>query len=110
MNIKWFGMVKAAEGSAISALASRRADGKTICLMVFNRHMEKDISVTVRAKGAPVAWAKCWQVTSPSLVNENADDAEMETISGEAVAVKSGAMTFKLPRFSMTAFEMGFQP
>ena len=107
VKIKWFGMVKDAECPAVTALASRRDDG-TICLMVFNRDMKNDIPVTIRVKGKSIGRAKCWQVTSPSLVYTNPDNTDMETISGASVdGVKPDGFTVKLPKFSMTAFEMG---
>ena len=84
MQIKGFGLVKAAERAVLSTLASRRADGKTICLMVFNRDMEHDLPVTIRVKGAAVAWAKCWQVTAPSLTDANPNNANLRTNRGES--------------------------
>ena len=106
VKIKWFGIVKAAECPAVAAIASRRNDG-TICLMVFNRDMKNDSPVTIRVKGKSIGEAKCWQVTSPSLVYANPDNTDMETISGAAVdGVKPEGFTVKLPKFSMTAFEI----
>ncbi|MFA6104424.1 MAG: hypothetical protein WCV67_19615 [Victivallaceae bacterium] len=107
VKIKWFGIVKEAQCQAVTALASRREDG-TICLMVFNRDMKNDIPVTIRVKGKSIERSKCWQVTSPSLVYANPDNTDMETISGAAVAgLKPDGFTVKLPKFSITAFEMG---
>jgi alpha-N-arabinofuranosidase len=94
-----------AEASAISTLASRREDG-TICLMLFNRHMESDIETTVRVKDLAVSEAKYWQLTSPSLAYGNEKNADMETVSGKALQPASGAITVKLPKYSMTALEL----
>jgi alpha-N-arabinofuranosidase len=106
MKIKSFGLTKATEGSVLSAIASRRTDG-TICLMVFNRNMDKDVGVTISLKDdTAVTSAKYWQVTSPSLVNTNPLDANMETVSGQSLSITNNKFTCTLPMFSMTAFEL----
>jgi len=93
------------ETSAISTLASRRENG-TICLMLLNREMRSEISATIRVEGRAVVGAKYWQVTSPTLANNNRDNANMETVSGDAVVPTSGSITVNLPKFSMTAVEL----
>ena len=98
-------IIRPTETSAISTLASRRENG-TICLMLFNREMRSDISATIRVEGRAVVGAKYWQVTSPTLANNNRDNANMETVSGDAVVPTSGSITVNLPKFSMTAIEL----
>jgi alpha-N-arabinofuranosidase len=103
--VKQVDIIGPAESTAISALASRKDDG-TICLMLFNRHMSSDIATTVSVEGLAVADAKYWQVTSPTLANGNKENANMETVTGEALKPVLDALTVKLPKFSITAIEL----
>ncbi|HEX2950206.1 MAG TPA: alpha-L-arabinofuranosidase C-terminal domain-containing protein, partial [Armatimonadota bacterium] len=93
---------------AITASASRSADGKTVYLIVFNKHHAEDITTTIAVNGlGRRAHIRRWTVTGPSLTETNlAEEAVRETESGVAMQLSpKGTLTHTFPARSMTAFE-----
>ncbi len=90
----------------LTASASRSADGKTLCLMVFNKSMVSDITTRISVKGAGISRGKMWQVNAESLDNKDPKkETTKEIVSGAPVeGIAGGAFTVVLPAHSMTAF------
>ncbi len=89
--------------SALTAAASRSADGKKLYLIVFNKHHAEPISAAVALEGGKVASAARWTVAGELAQVENVG----EVASGEAVAdVTPNGFTFTFPARSMTALEI----
>ena len=94
---------------ALTAAASTSADGRTLYLIVFNKHHAQDIPARVSLAGFPAASARAWTVTGPSLEALNVKEEQVrETESGAPVAsLTAGGFMRTFPARSMTAIEIG---
>jgi hypothetical protein len=94
---------------ALTAAASLAADGKTLFVVVFNRHHRDAIPARITVRGFPARSARRWTVTGESLASMNTERDEVrETESGVPARVSAaGAMAQVFPPRSMTAFEIG---
>jgi len=93
---------------ALTAAASLAADGKTLFVIVFNRHREA-VPARIPIRGFPAGLARRWTVTGESLVSMNTERDEVrETESGVPTHVSAeGVIACIFPPHSMTAFEIG---
>ncbi|HEX2948543.1 MAG TPA: hypothetical protein VHV83_03070, partial [Armatimonadota bacterium] len=95
--------------SALTASASRSSNGKTVYLIVFNRHHADDISADVNVKGIKnITGVRRWTVSGPSLAALNLTEEQVrETESGVTVPISpDGRIKNTFPARSMTAFEI----
>ena len=93
--------------AALTSSASLSADGKTLFLIVFNKHHSDPIEAAVNLQGFAALSGKRWTVTGPSLdaLNEESETVS-ETESGAAFSVTGGSFTRSFPPRSMTALEL----
>ncbi len=94
--------------AALTASASLSADGRTLYLIVFNKHSTDAITARVSLAGFEASSARAWTVTGPSLESLNLTDEQVrETVSGaEVVGVTPAGFTKTFPARSMTALEV----
>lgn len=80
--------------------------GKTLHLVVFNKHDSADQTVDVRIAGAPFTAARAWCVNGP-LTATNLERVEVrETLGGAAVPLATdGTLHWTFPAHSMTAID-----
>ncbi len=91
--------------SALTAFATRSSDGKTVQLVVINKHHAEDIPAELRIEN--VKSAKIWTVSAPDLaVTKHSQDAAFERVSGEEFKA-SGKDSFarSFPARSISAIE-----
>ncbi|HEX2949299.1 MAG TPA: hypothetical protein VHV83_06985 [Armatimonadota bacterium] len=94
---------------AITTSASRSADGRTLYLMVFNRHQTDAIPTTIRINGIDaIKSVRRWMVNGPSLLSTNLNgEVVREMESGVVTPItQDGVLTYTAPAHSMTAFEI----
>jgi len=92
---------------ALTATASLSGDGRTLYLIVFNKHHAAPIETSIDVSGFPAASARLWTVTGPSLASNNLESEQVkETVSGQPIAVAGGRVTCTFPAHSMTALEL----
>ncbi|HEX2949935.1 MAG TPA: alpha-L-arabinofuranosidase C-terminal domain-containing protein [Armatimonadota bacterium] len=94
---------------AVTSSASTSADGKTLYLMIFNKHMTDDIPVQVSVKHLNgIASVRRWMVTGPSLSALNFDKEEVREVeSGVSMPLpQAGLLKYTAPARSMTAIEI----
>lgn len=94
---------------ALTAAASRSTDGKTVYLIVFNRHHAEDISAQIDIQGIKnISCIQRWTVTGPSLAALNVKEEQVrESESGVLMPLPhKGKLTHTFPARSMTAFEI----
>lgn len=92
--------------AAVTACATLSEDGRTLYLMLFNKHHTDDQDVAIDLKGFPTSGGRLWQVTAPSLASMNVKHEEVaQTQSGVAVPVAGSRASLRLPKVSMTAVE-----
>ncbi len=93
--------------SMLTASSSLSADGKTLYLIVFNKHTLNDISTTVKVSGVSVSSAKIWTVNGPSLESVNVrEETVKEVLSGEEIKTEASGFTYIFPAHSMSAVEL----
>ncbi len=93
---------------AVTACSSLSSDGKRLYVMLFNKHHDRSVTVTVKVSGFAGTTTRRWTVTGPKLESTNLGSEEVrETVSGEPVALTAGTMKLELPPGSMTAVEVG---
>ncbi len=94
--------------AALTAAGSLSDDGRTLYVIVFNKHHADPIAAHVRVADGSAASAKAWCVTGPSLSSLNLDaETVHQTVSGADVAgVNGGGFAWTFPPHSMTAFEI----
>jgi alpha-N-arabinofuranosidase len=94
--------------AALTAAASLSADGRTLYLIVFNKHHAQDLPVRVSLAGFPAASGKVWTVTGPSLEALNVtEDQVRETESGAPLTgLTADGFSRTFPAHSMTAIEI----
>lgn len=94
--------------AALTACASRSADGKTLFVMVFNKHHGKDLTANVRVAGRGAIDGRYWRVTGPSLDATNLErESVRETVTAEPVeGLGRSGFAHTFPKHSMTAFEI----
>ncbi|KPK57995.1 MAG: hypothetical protein AMK73_09575, partial [Planctomycetes bacterium SM23_32] len=94
--------------AAVTSAASLAADGRTLYLIVFNKHHAADIEAEVAVEGFPVAAARAWTVTGPSLDALNLEEEQVREVESgvevEGVGADGFCRTF--PARSMTAIEL----
>lgn len=96
----------------LTAFASASANRKTVHLLVFNKHAINDVETEVILDGLPVASAKAWVVTGPSLDACNEKDkpeAVTETVSAASLPLTNGTVQYRFPARSMTALDLEIQ-
>ena len=93
---------------AMTGCASLSADGKTLCLIVFNKHHAKDIVASVRIAARKVVSGRRWTVTGRSLEATNLqEELVKETVSGAPVnGLRDDAFSQTFPKHSMSAIEL----
>lgn len=102
--------------AAITATSSLSRDRSKLYLMVFNKHHEDAIPVSISVKNFATTQARRWSVTGPSLDALNRDDepgktSVRETEIGVAMTLAHGKVLWTAPPRSMTAIEIQrFQP
>lgn len=94
--------------AALTAAASRSQDGRTLYVILFNKHHVDDLPVALRLHGATVGTARKWMVTGPSLSSTNLHgEVVRETVSGDPIPLQEdGSLSDILPAHSMTAYEL----
>jgi alpha-N-arabinofuranosidase len=94
--------------AAVTSAASLSADGRTLYVILFNKHHAEDIAAQVEVAGFSVASARAWTVTGPSLEAVNLEqELVREVESGaEVTGVTPSGLRRLLPARSMTAFEL----
>ena len=93
--------------SMLTASASLSNDRKSLYLIVFNKHSEKDIETDVKINHTSIASTRVWQVNGPNLSAHNGEvELVKEVISGEAIPCFDDGFTYTFPAHSMTAFEL----
>jgi len=94
--------------AVLTASASLSEDGRTLYLIVFNKHHAADIVARIAVTDGSTAGARAWTVTGPKLTCTNLDKPEVvETVSGTPVAgAAGGGFTHRFPARSMTALEI----
>lgn len=93
----------------ITSSASLSADGKTLYLIIFNKHLTDDTPVQISVKGlAPVTSVRRWMVTGPNLASLNFDKEDVREVeSGVNMPLpQAGVMSYTAPARSMTAIEV----
>lgn len=108
IDFEGYGNLRPASRDAITAFASMRNDGKTICLMVFNRHPANPMSVTISFKDMAISSARMWRMNSEHLTNMNyVRETAKETVSDASVPIAEGVISgLVLPKHSITALEI----
>ncbi len=98
--------------AALTAAASLSADGRTLYLVVFNKHSTDAITARVDLQGFGASTARAWTVTGPSLESLNLKEEQVrETVSGATVVgVTPNGFTKTFPAHSMTAIEIQHAP
>ncbi len=94
--------------AALTSSAGLSADGRTLYLIVFNKHHAADVPAEVEVEGFAIASAHAWTVTGPSLdaVNLN-EELVREIESGVALEGLSPTGFRRIfPARSMTALEL----
>jgi alpha-N-arabinofuranosidase len=92
---------------ALTATASLSEDGRTLYLIVFNKHHAAPLAASIDVRGFQAASARLWTVTGPSLSSSNlASEQVKETVSGQRVEIAGGNITYAFPPHSMTAIEV----
>jgi len=94
--------------AALTAAASLGEDGRTLYVIVFNKHHAKDIAARIAVADGSARSARAWCVTGPRLTCTNLKREEVrETVSGKAVEGVGGeGFTHTFPARSMTALEI----
>ena len=94
--------------AALTAAASVSQDGKTLYVIVFNKHHAEPLAASIAVADASARSARAWCVTGAALTCTNLKDEEVrETVSAAAVAdVKPQGFTYTFPPRSMTALEI----
>lgn len=85
---------------ALSAFASKSADGRRLGLLVFNRSYEQEIPVTLKLEDFPAT-----RVKIVSLYQEKIESVADFTPERREESVMGNEFRCKLPPHSMTAFE-----
>ena len=95
----------------MTASGSLADDGRTLYVIVFNKHHADDITARVRVADRSARSARAWTVTGPSLAATNLEGPLVrETVSGREVAnVAAEGFTYVFPARSLTAFEIARQ-
>ena len=91
--------------SALTAFASKSKDGKTVQLVVINKHHTDDIPADIRIDG--VKSAKIWIVSAPDFAaTKHAQDGAFERVSGEEVKnLEKYGFSKTFPARSISAIE-----
>ncbi|HEX2949183.1 MAG TPA: alpha-L-arabinofuranosidase C-terminal domain-containing protein [Armatimonadota bacterium] len=95
--------------ATITSSASLSQDGKTLYLIIFNKHLTEDTRVHIALKGLPgVTSVRRWMVTGPSLASLNLDKEEVREVeSGVDMPLpQAGVLSYTAPARSMTAIEI----
>jgi alpha-N-arabinofuranosidase len=94
---------------ALTAAASLAADGKTLFVIVFNRHHRDAVPARISVRGWPAGSVRRWTVTGENLASMNVEKDEVrETESGIPTRVSAASVIAHVfPPRSMTAFEIG---
>jgi len=97
--------------AAVTASASLSKDGRTLYLIVFNKHHADDVAARIAVADGSARLARAWCVTGPSLTCTNLEKPEIrETVSGRAVpGVTRKGFAYTFPARSMTALEVSRQ-
>jgi alpha-N-arabinofuranosidase len=92
---------------ALTACASLSADGRTVYVVVINKHHAEDVAARVTVGGRRLAGCRVWEVTGPSLAATNLVDEQVrETKTAAPVTLSTGrGFEYVFPRHSMSAFE-----
>lgn len=101
------GMTPAAAYDAVTAVASRSTDGRTVYLIVFNKHDTEAIPITMELRHFAPAAAARWCVASPSMTATDWQTNPAGSIAAreEQAISPSQPISHRLPACSMTAFE-----
>lgn len=93
--------------AAVTSTASLSSDGKTLYVIVFNKHHADAIATSLNVQGFPAHSARRWTVTGPDLAALNTTtETVRETESGVPLAAPvKGLWRQTLPPRSMTGFE-----
>ena len=94
--------------AVLTASASLSDDGRTLYVIVFNKHHAEDLTARVAVADGSARSARVWTVTGPSLTCTNLQNEEVrETVSGKDVEnVKASEFVYTFPARSMTALEI----
>lgn len=92
----------------ITAAGSLSKDGKTLYLMVFNKHHRAAIKTRIEITDGSLKTAKCWMVTGPSLASTNIDKPEVSEVSADpsAKTLTPSGFVYTFPPHSMSAIEI----
>lgn len=92
---------------ALTALASLAADGRTVHLVVFNKHHADALTAAIRLADASAVSARAWSVTGPFAATNLDKEEVREVLGGAAVAGVAGAgFSFTFPPHSMSAIDI----
>lgn len=95
---------------AVTTHASLSADGRTLHLVVFNKHHDRDLPMQVRLADGSAKGAKAWSVSGPfeaTNMDKGKENEVRETLGGRAVeGVKPDGFAFTFPARSMTAIDI----
>lgn len=90
----------------LATTATLADDGKTLHLVVFNKHDTADQTVTLRIAGQPYATARAWCVSGPLTATNLEREEVRETLGGVAVPLAAdGSLSWTFPAHSMTAID-----
>lgn len=92
----------------ITASASLSRDGKTLYLIVFNKHHTDAVTTAIDIKDNSLHAAKCWTVTGPNLAATNMEKKEVIEVQANpsAESLKPSGFTYTFPPRSMNAIEI----
>ncbi|HEX2949181.1 MAG TPA: alpha-L-arabinofuranosidase C-terminal domain-containing protein [Armatimonadota bacterium] len=95
--------------NVITSSASMSADGKTLYLIIFNKHLTDNIPVRISLNGLKgIDAVRRWMVTGPSLAATNLNKEEVREVeSGVAMPLpQHGVLNYTAPVRSMTGIEV----
>ncbi|HEX2951424.1 MAG TPA: alpha-L-arabinofuranosidase C-terminal domain-containing protein, partial [Armatimonadota bacterium] len=96
----------------ITSSASMSADGKTLYLIIFNKHMTDNIPVQLSLKHLTgITSVRRWMVTGPNLASLNLAKEEVREVESgvEMPLPQAGMLNYTAPARSMTAIEVRLQ-
>ena len=96
--------------ATVSVNASRSADGRTLGIMLINRHFKESADCVLSLPGAQADSAFAQVLTGPAIDATNEKDAAKVGLRPLAVRADGSAVRLSLPPMSMTGLRVALRP
>jgi alpha-N-arabinofuranosidase len=106
VQVQQFTPQRFAAVSCLGVNASRSRDGKTVYLMVVNKHLEQTLRTAIHVNGAEPQSAQAWSVVGPSVDATNERDPNNVHLAHRDLGRVSKSFTIDFPPHSLTAVEI----